>query len=191
MAPAGRRPGTQTSSADILAAARRLFGERGYRDTTVRAIAAAAGVTPAMIHHFYGSKHQVFLAAIRMPLDPAEVLTHLLAGPRTEFPERLVRRFVAVWSDPGTGPAMRGVIRAAVSDEEHAAALRAFAGGVLIPRAAAALEVPPDHLAAAMSIMIGQAVGRSIIGIPQLAALSDEEVVERYVPAVRAALWPE
>ena len=191
MARVGRRPGASSSSADILAAARRLFAERGYRGVTVRAIAGEAGVTPAMIHHFFGSKHQVFLAAIRMPIDPAEILARLLDGPREEFPQRFVRAFVAAWSDPGTGPALRGMLRSAVSDEEQAAALRGFASGVLLPRAAAALEVPADRMAAAMSIMIGQAVGRAMIGIQQLVALSDEEVVERYVPAVRAALWPE
>ena len=191
MARAGRRPGASTSSAEILAAARRLFAERGYRATTVRAIAAAAGVTPAMIHHFYGSKHQVFLAAIRMPLDPARVLAELLAGPRAEFPERFVRTFVAAWADPETGPALRSMVRSAISDDEHAAALRAFASGVLLPRVAAALEVTEDRMAAALSIMIGQAVARSILRVDQLAALADDEVVARYVPAVRAALWPE
>lgn len=191
MARVGRRPGTSTSSADILAAARRLFAERGYRSTTVRAIAAAADVTPAMIHHFYGSKHQVFLAAIRMPLDPTQVLAGLLDGPPDEFADRFVRTFVAAWAEPETGPALRGMVRSAISDEEHAAALRAFASGVLLPQAAAALDVPQDRLATAVSIMIGQAVARSIIGIDQLAALADEEVVARYVPAVRAALWPE
>ena len=191
MARVGRRPGASTSSADILAAARRLFADRGYHATTVRAIAAAAGVTPAMIHHFYGSKRQVFLAAIRMPLDPVQVLAGLRAGPPAEFPERFVRTFVAAWTDPETGPALRSMVRSAISDEEHAAALRAFASRVLLPAAAAALGFPQDRLAAALSIMIGQAVARSIIRIEQLAALSDEEVVAHYVPAVRAALRPE
>ena len=66
----GRPPGPVSTSDDVLRAARTLFAERGYQATTVRAIAAAAGVTPAMIHHFFGSKQQVFLAAIRMPIDP-------------------------------------------------------------------------------------------------------------------------
>jgi AcrR family transcriptional regulator len=191
MAPAGRRPGTQTTSADILVAARRLFAERGYRDTTVRAIAAAAGVTPAMINHFYGGKHAVFLAAIHLPLDPVVVLTGLLAGPRDQFPERFVRTFVGAWADPVTGPALQTMLRSVISDEEHAAALRAFAAGVMVPRLAAALQVPPDRVAAALSIMIGQAVARALIRLDPLAALSDEQVIERYVPAVRAVLRPE
>ena len=191
MARVGRRPGASTSSADILAAARRLFAAHGYQATTVRAIAAAAGVTPAMIHHFYGSKRQVFLAAIRMPLDPVQVLAGLRTGPPEEFPERFVRTFVGAWADPETGPALRSMVRSAIADDEQAAALRAFASSELLAPTAAALRLPADRLAAALSIMIGQAVARSIIRIDQLVALSDEEVVARYVPAVRAALRPE
>jgi AcrR family transcriptional regulator len=191
VAAVGRRPGAQTTSADILAAARRLFAARGYRNTTVRAIAAEAGVTPAMINHFFGSKRQVFVAAIRMPLDPADVLTQLLDGPKAQFPERFVGTFVRAWSDPATGPALQSMVRSVISDEEDAAALRTFAVGVMLPRLSVALGVRPDRVAAAMSIMIGQAVARSIVRIDPLAALSDDEVIERYVPAVRAVLSPE
>jgi len=115
MSPAGRRPGPSSTADDVLAAARELFAERGYQATTVRAIAAAAGVTPAMIHHFFGSKEKVFLAAARIPIDPDTVLAILLAGPREQFPERLVAAFGAAWRDERTGPALQSVLRAAVA----------------------------------------------------------------------------
>lgn len=189
MARAGRRPGGASTHDAVLLAARALFAERGYRATSVRAIAAAAGVTPAMIHHFFGSKQQVFLAAIRMPIDPAAVLGELLRRPRDEFPEHFVRRFVGYWSDPETGPALQSMIRSVVAGgDETGAAIRAYASTVLLPRVAEALDLPPDRVAAALSIMIGMAVARWIIGIEQLAALSVEELVARYVPIVRAAL---
>jgi AcrR family transcriptional regulator len=172
----------------VLAAARTLFAERGYRGTSVRAIGATAGVTPAMVHHFFGSKQQVFLAAIRMPIDPAAVLAELVTHPRDEFPERFVRRFVGYWSDPATGPALQSLIRSAVAGEETGAAVRAFASTVLLPRASDALDVPAERMAAALSIMLGMAIARWIIGIEQLAALAEEQLVARYVPAVRAAL---
>ncbi len=188
MARAGRRPGPSTTEQDVLRAARRLFAERGFQRTTVRAIAAAAGVTPALVHHFFAGKHAVFLAAIRMPVDPARLLEQLLSGPREQFAHRFVSAFVGAWGDPATGPALQSMVRSALTDDEHAAALRAFASGVMVPRAAAGLGVPPERVAAAVSIMIGQAVARTMIGIDVLAQLSDEQVVEYYVPAVRAAL---
>jgi AcrR family transcriptional regulator len=188
MARAGRRPGPGTTSGDVLSAARALFAERGYRATTVRAIAAAAGVTPAMINHFFGSKHQVFLAAIRMPLDPMQVLDGLLTTPRDEFPERFVRAFLSAWTSDLTGPALRTMLRSAMTDEEQAAAIRTMASTVVLPRAAAGLAVPAERVAAALSIMIGQAAARSMIGIEQLAVLDDEQLVALYAPAVRAVL---
>ncbi len=188
MARAGRRPGPTSSSAEVLASARTLFAERGYRATTVRAIAAAAGVTPAMVHHFFGSKQQVFLASIRMPIDPAEVLGTLLSGPHEQFAERFVATFVGYWSDEQTGPALRTMLRSALTDDEHAGALRAFASGVLLPRAATGLGVPVENVAAAFTTLIGLAVGRYLLGIAQLVHLSDEQVIARYVPIVGQAL---
>lgn len=188
MAQVGRRPGPGTTSDDVLAAARALFAERGYRATTVRAIATAAGVTPAMINHFFGGKQQVFLASIRMPLDPTQVLDGLLRRSPEEFPELFVRAFVGAWRNEATGPALRTMLRTAMTNDEQAAALRTFAGTVLLPRAAARLGVPLERIAAAMSVMIGQAVARDLISIEPLASLDDEAVVAIYTPAVRAVL---
>jgi AcrR family transcriptional regulator len=188
MARSGRRPGPDSTSGDVLDAARRLFAQRGYRATTVRAIAEAAGVTPGMIHHFFGSKQQVFLAAIRMPLDPVQVLAVLTAGPRREFPERLVRTFVGFWTSEQTGPALRGMLRSAIADEEQAAALRSFADAVMLPQVSAALGVPVADAATALSTMLGLVVARMLIGIETLASLTEDEIVSRYAPVVRAAL---
>jgi hypothetical protein len=80
------------------------------------------------------------------------------------------------------------MLRSAITDEEHAAALRTFASSVMIPHAAAGLGVPPERVATAVSIMLGQALARSMLGIDVLADLADEQVVAYYVPAVRAAL---
>lgn len=184
----GRPPGRGSTSDDVLHAARGLFAERGYQATTIRAIAAAAGVTPAMIHHFFGSKQQVFLASIRMPIDPLQLLATVAAGPRSRFPRRLVATFVQMWSDPVTGPALQSMLRTALTDDGLAAAIRTFAESVLLPAAADALGVPPRRAATALSILLGMAVGRYLLALGPLAELSADEVVERYVPAVRAAL---
>jgi AcrR family transcriptional regulator len=172
----------------VLAAARALFAEHGYRATTVRAIAQHAGVTPAMVHHFFGSKQAVFLAAVRMPIDPLQLLNRMTEGPRKQFPQRFVTTFVGLWSDPMTGAALRTMLRTAIADEEQAAAIRTFAGTVLLPAAARALDVPAERVAAALTVMLGMAVGRHLIGFAVLVELSDEQVIERYVPSVRAAL---
>jgi AcrR family transcriptional regulator len=166
-----------------------MFAARGYQATTVRGIAAAAGVTPAMVHHFFGSKQQVFLAAIRMPIDPLQLLTTMTQGPRNRFPRRFVSTFVTLWSADETGPPLRTMLRTAIADEELAAAIRTFAESVLLPTASRALDVPAERVAAALSILLGMAVARHLIGIPALATLDDSAVIDHYVPAVRAVLF--
>src|SRR4051794_37644977 len=100
----GRRPGPDNTREDVLAAARELFAQRGLRATTMRAVAAQAGVNPAMIHHYFGTKEQLFVAALAMPIDPAaEVARLVAAGPRDQLGDRVVRFFVETWRNPATG----------------------------------------------------------------------------------------
>ena len=111
MSPGGRRTGRRPGSADtrgrILDAARVAFGERGYDGASVRQIAADAGVDPALVHHYFGPKQRLFVAAMTFPVDPAVALPRLLAaGPSEELGERFVRFVV----DP-VGPARRPAAR--------------------------------------------------------------------------------
>jgi AcrR family transcriptional regulator len=92
--PAGR----SRTRAAILQAARAAFGERGYAATSLRAVAAAAAVDPALVLHYFGSKQALFVAAIDLPIRPREVLPPVLAGDPATVGFRLVRFFVT----PGT-----------------------------------------------------------------------------------------
>ncbi len=83
----GRRPGKSETRAQILDSARRAFSQNGFRRTTVRSIAAAADVDPAMIHHHFGSKEQLFAAAIALPIDPVQVLGPVHTSPTEHLGE--------------------------------------------------------------------------------------------------------
>lgn len=181
---AGRRPGSDSSREAVLEAARELFAAKGYHATTVRGVAAAAGVSPSMIHHFFATKDELFLAAIRMPVDPEAVLRAVLTGPREELPQRLVRVFVSTWQDPVAGPALRSVVRSAMAGEAQAAGLRMFAEQLMLPRVAKALELPPIRVTAALSLMLGYALTGQLLGIEPLASAGVEELVALLAPAV-------
>lgn len=185
MARAGRRPGpTQTRDA-ILTAARTHFAANGYVGTTVRAVAAEAGVNPALIHHYFHTKDQLFLAALALPIDPAATIIELLAsGPRSELPERLVRFYVTAWRDPTTGQALQAVLRRAVSDEPSAALLRNLLETVLLPRVSVALGVPKLQVATAMSQLVGLVLGATILRVEPLASASEDELVALVAPAI-------
>jgi len=140
---AGRRAGQSGTREAILAAARAQFADRGYDGATIRAIAAAAGVDPALVHHFHGSKEQLFAAAMRLPVVPSEVLTAALApggrDPGTSLGEHLVRTVLGLWeSEEVRGPFL-GLLRSAVTSEQAAVMLREFlTEAILGPVAAAA-----------------------------------------------------
>lgn len=188
MGQAGRRPGSDSTREAVLSAARKSFASKGFRATTVRSVAADAGVSPSMIHHFFATKDALFLAAIRMPIDPEVILAKVLSGPRDQLPERMVRTFVTTWQDPVTGPAMRSVVRAAVADEEQAAGLRAFAEHVMLPRATKALALPAIRVTAAISLLLGYALAGQLIGIEPLASATVDDLVALLTPAVAAIL---
>src|SRR2546428_9642500 len=99
----GRRPGPGGTREKILAAARSRFGQEGYDGTTIRGIASAAGVDPAMVPHYFGSKEGVFLAAVEFPVDPAVFIPRLLEPGLDGLGERLVSFFLETWDSPAGG----------------------------------------------------------------------------------------
>lgn len=191
MARAGRRPGPTTTPEQILDAARTLFAERGYHATTMREVAGQAGVNPALLHHYFGTKEDLFVAALRLPLNPAEVVVRLLgAGPRAEFAQRFVRFFIAAWRDPVTGPRLRAVIRGAVGTEEGAARVRELVQDVLLAKVASALGVSELRVATAVTHLLGLMIGSTIIGMEPIASASEDDLVELVTPAIAHYLNP-
>jgi AcrR family transcriptional regulator len=80
-----------------LTSARTLFARDGLDRTSIRAVAADAGVDPALVHHYFGTKHKLFLAAIEFPIDPLEVVGPLRDVPIDELGATLVRTVLEVW----------------------------------------------------------------------------------------------
>ena len=189
----GRRPGSVDTKALILDSARRAFSERGYDAVTVRAIAADAGVDSALVHHYFGTKESVFVAALQLPFDPAVVAPAVLAGDPTELGERLVRVLLSVWSSPQTREPILALFRSATTNEQAAALLREFVTRALLGRIAPAIEGPDRELrvAGAASQLVGLALLRYVIGVEPLASASDDEVVALVAPHVQAYLAPQ
>src|SRR5687767_1541779 len=119
----GRRAGPNTTRTAILSAARQEFSCRGFEAATLRAIASTAGVDPALILHYFGSKRGLFVAAVELPVDPA-AFGHVLDGPTEELGERLVAFFLTAWDPAGSRPILLALLRSAASDHLAAEALR-------------------------------------------------------------------
>ena len=189
MATRGRRPGPSNTRDEILAAARRLFAQRGFPGTTMRAIATEAGVNAALVHHYYGNKEQLLIAAMNLPLDPTVVIAQLRdAGPREQIGERIVRFFVRTWRDPGTGQPLQALLRAAAAADSGAATIRQFVENVMVPRVAGLLDVPPLRVTGAFSQLIGFALAGTIIRVEPLASASEDDLVALLAPSVQRYL---
>jgi AcrR family transcriptional regulator len=192
-APARRGPGRPADGGDrrtaILSAAREQFAATGYAAASVRGIARQAGVDPALVHHYFGTKEQVFVAAMELPFQPGEMLPQVLAGDPDGLGERLVRLFLGAWDSPEFRAPMLGMLRSAMTGEQGAAMLREFVGTALIGRVAEALgPVDPLRVQAAAAQMVGVVILRHVIRLEPLASASVDEVVALIAPAVQRHL---
>src|SRR3954451_9179765 len=113
----GRRPGPNSTRAAILDAARAAFAERGYEAVSIRAVARDAGVDPALVHRFHGTKEDLFVAAMALPVSPSRIVESVLAEGVERVGERLVRTVLALFDAPDGFAPVLALIRAAVSNE--------------------------------------------------------------------------
>jgi len=174
----------------ILEAARTEFAERGYDKTTVRGIAKAAGVDPALVHHYFGTKDEVFAAAIEVSFEPAMVIPAVLGQGTDGVGERLARYFIGVWENPATRAPLLAIIRSALTHEAAAKVLRSFVLRRLLERIAADLDVPDPKFRAelAASHMIGIAILRYVIKVEPLASADPEDIVAMVAPTLQRYL---
>ncbi len=185
MTRTGRRPGGPDTRADVLAAARARFAHAGYDNATIRAIAADAGVDPALVHHYFGTKRDLFRAAVAFPVDADLVLEAVTGTEPREAAEALARVFFDVWENPQTRPQMLSVLRSAMTHDDAAGLLRSFVGRELLAPLADALGVDdPLRITLAASQMIGIAVLRYVVGVAPLASADVETIVERVAPVL-------
>lgn len=187
----GRRPGNPDTRDAVLAAARTAFAERGFDNATIRGIAADAGVDPALVHHYFGSKDKLFLAAVDAPADPTELMPTILASPRDELGAAVVRMVLHVWDGPGRAAGL-ALIRSAVSNEWTAKLLREFLVSKVLRRVVATLGIDPDVRAARASLVASQIIGlvmaRYVLRLEPLASATPDEVVAAIGPTVQRYL---
>ena len=185
----GRRPGSQDTRGQILTVARAHFSARGYDATSIRAIAVDAGVDPALVHHYFGAKEQLFAACMDMALDPGAALSAAFDGDLDTIGERLVQLQLRLWGEPAGRDSMLALVRSATSNEQAASMLREFVSSVLLERLRPLIgddEEAALRAAAAASQLIGMAFARYVVQLPALVAASDEDIVRTVGPAVQS-----
>ena len=191
MVRTGRRPGNQDTREAILAAAREAFADRGFDAASIRSIAAAAGVDPALVHHYFGTKDQLFLDAMQAPLDPAEAVSTVLSQGPDGAGERLARMMLGIWDSPA-GTAAVAVLRSAVSNDMIARMLREFVTHRILKRISK--EIGDDQTEGVLrgNLVASQVAGivmlRYVIKIEPMASLPAESIVALIGPTLQRYL---
>ncbi|MFG2313302.1 TetR family transcriptional regulator [Streptomyces sp. NPDC048566] len=175
----------------ILDAAREEFSARGYDKTSVRGIAKAAGVDSALVHHYFGTKEQVFEAAVEGAMAPALAAPEAIVdGPLDDVGERLTRFFLGVWENPTSRTPLLAIVRSAVNNDTAAAVFRRLVAAQLMRRIAARLDAPDAELRTELAAaqLVGVAMLRYLIRIEPLASADVERVVAGVAPVVQGHL---
>ena len=164
----------------IVTAARETFGELGYGGATMRAVAARAGVDPALLYHYFGSKQQLFVATMELPSRWQTVLPALASAPREEIGERLVRLMLGYWEDPQSRPLFEGILRSAATDPTAGAMVRRLLAEGPFQALAKVIGAPDGELRAMLiaSHVVGVALLRYILCMEPIASLPTEVLVK-------------
>ncbi|MFF3451389.1 TetR family transcriptional regulator [Streptomyces sp. NPDC002667] len=192
----GRPTRTQTEAGPatrdrILEAAREEFSERGYEKTSIRGIAKSAGVDSALVHHYFGTKEQVFEAAIEVAFAPAlGAPEKLVEGSLDGVGERLTRFVLGIWENPTSRTPLLAIVRSAVNNDTAAAVFRRLVAAQLLRRIAGRLDLPDAELRAELAAaqLVGVAMLRHVIKVEPLASADLELIVAKVAPVVQGHL---
>ncbi|MFI6314805.1 TetR family transcriptional regulator [Nocardia fusca] len=186
----GRRPGRSGTRDAILAAARERFAKSGFDKTSIRAVAADAEVDPALVHHYFGTKQQLFAAVVELPVDPELVLRQVDAVPLDRLGETIVAAVVGLWDSPaGTGAV--ALVRSLVASGDTSLA-RDFLLSVVLERVRQRIATDTDdgrlRVALAASQMAGLVISRKILALQPVSGLPLPQIVAAVGPTVQRYL---
>jgi AcrR family transcriptional regulator len=186
----GRRPGGPDTRGQILASARRSFADKGFAGTTIRAVAAEAEVDPALVHHYFGSKDDLFLAALEIPVDPRALVPRVFEPGVEGAGERLLRLFLSVWDDPAARLPLIARVRSSFTEEAPETLLQqGILRMVLKPLRAALPEAEADRrVQLVISQMIGLVMTRYVLALEPLASQPAEDIVAWVAPTLQRYL---
>jgi AcrR family transcriptional regulator len=186
----GRRPGAPDTRAEILASARTLFAARGFGSTSVRAIAGEAGVDPSLVHHYFGTKDDLFVAALEIPVDPRELLGPVIERGQDGAAERLLTIFLGVWDDAENRLPLIGLFRSLLEPTGERLLREGFLPVVLIPVGERlGVDRPELRMPLVASQILGLILLRYVVAVEPVASMSAERVVATYAPVIQRFLF--
>jgi len=182
----GRPPGTSDTRERILKSARNLFARNGIDNTSIRAVAADAGVDPALVHHYYGTKTQLFAAAIHIPIDPMAVIGPLREVPVERIGYVLPSILLPLW-DSELGKGFIATLRSILAGNESSL-IRSFLQEVIAAEVGSRVDNPPGSGIIRVQFVASQLVARYILELEPFKSLPVEQIAETIAPNVQRYL---
>ena len=185
--PPGPRDERGVLSARILGSAREQFAESGWAGTTIRAVARAADVDPALVYHYFGSKENLLDAATTPPPRFLESVASAWTAPLPELGRALLKNMLAAWADPEIGPVLRSVVQTAAHEPLTREKLGRIVEGSLMGVSQLGVDDDDRRLRSGLvaTQMIGFALMRYVWKIEPVASMSEDEVLAAVAPNVQ------
>lgn len=189
----GRPPGTSDTRERILVAARDLFVRNGIHNTSIRAVAAAAGVDSALVHHYYGTKEKLFAAAVHIQIDPMDIIGPLREVPVEELGYALPSMLLPLW-DSEIGAGFIAELRSILAGSE-VNLFRSFIQEVIAVEVGSRVDDPPGsgiiRIQFVASQMVGVVMARYILELEPFKSLAPEQIARTIAPNLQRYLTGE
>jgi AcrR family transcriptional regulator len=190
--PRGRRRGSPDTRSTILAAARTSFAALGYAGTTIRGVAASAGVDAALVHHYFGTKDELFLAALELPVDPRVLIGPAVAGPVDQAAERFLGVFLSAWDDPDLRPSLVAVARGMMDPSASRLVSEGLLPVVIQPIGVAlGIDRPAERMPLVASQVVGLILLRYVLAVEPLASMPRDRLIATFAPTIQRYLTGE
>lgn len=174
-------------AARILTAAREAFADTGYAGTTIRSIARAADVDPALVYHYFGSKEALLDAATDPPQRWLEGVAATWATPVDRLGEALIRLMLGAWADDEIGPVLRAILQTAAHEATTREKLRRVVESSLLGVSQLG-DDDADRLTRGgliSSQLMGLAMVRYVWRIEPVASMTDDALVAAVAPTLQ------
>jgi AcrR family transcriptional regulator len=185
----GRRSGSPDTRTEILEAARRVFSEMGFDRATIRGIAKEAGVDGALIHHYFGTKDELFAASIDLPMPTADAVRAVFAEGGEQMGRRLAETFFSIWEQDEVRARLLGILRSAMGGEDRAVeAFREFLTSAILDQIAPQIPGERSRLRAILmaSQLVGVAMTRYVMKLEPVASTPVADIIDLVAPRLQS-----
>jgi AcrR family transcriptional regulator len=189
-----KRPGRPAGNSDtrdrILDSARVLFARNGIANTSIRAVAAAAGVDSALVHHYFGTKEKLFAAVVHIPVDPMDIIGPLRQVPVEELGRTIPSILLPLW-DSELGAGFIAALRSILAGSE-VNLFRSFIQDVIAVEVGTRVDNPPGtgviRIQFVASQLVGVLMARYILDLEPFKSLPVEQIVDTIAPNLQRYL---